>query len=837
MTLTNEIPQSSSSLQPQGWFCDGKTAQRWPVEVKVKPDALLIRVMGELRVNIWPLQGLNFQLDEGQLPAVIRAYKDGQRVDVTDPKYITILRKTPAARLTGKNFWNNLDAKEAFTWSAAVYVLLIALYFVWPLIADAIAPAIPERYIQATGDREMKFLSSHAHKCTAEDGQKTLNKIVARLAPDQVANGLTINLFDGSEINAYAVPPNRIIVMDGLVRNLSSGDEIVAVIAHEIGHIKAKHAARLITRNLGASLIATLVGVDQTVMLLSKAHSRDMEREADKLGLEMMQTQHISPAIMVDLFHEFAKIEQKQNNTGIMSLKLLSYLASHPLTSAREKMAQQAASAYKDPRTPTLTDSEWKSLQTMCDVQKLSRAQTKADLGDAKAQATVAARYLEGKGTPVNQTEAYRMAGQSAEGGDSGGEFLVAFMSLEGKAAPRDEKKALQYMTRSAEHGSATAQMYLGVMYRQGIGTVVDNAQADLWVMKATQQKAMLSEVQITSNMAAIEYNAAQKRFAATSLQDAEGMRLALHAAKMGYAKAQIMIATFYLGGKPSGMDKDSVAGFEWAMKAAQQDFGPAESLVAALYRNGIGVTASETDAATWDAKAVLHQPVVAKETIERWAGIPLASSLPLPPPLLSPVPPLAAPLQSSSLPEKLAPANSVAVSSIPVSSLVVSSSAVNSELLAKPPPALVRSERPLSQSYPDSLSVMTWASEAAKNILTLDYQNYAERMMQAKSYFTESGWPAFDAALADSKLIDALKSHKMGAVLTIDGTAEMVGEGLENGIYAWNLRMPVTLSFTGEQVPQPIKSILNLKVVRAPASHNEGGIGIQQWVIGSPKL
>ena len=137
----------------------------------------------------------------------------------------------------------------------------------------------------------------------------------------------------------------------------------------------------------------------------------------------------------------------------------------------------------------------------------------------------------------------------------------------------------------------------------------------------------------------------------------------------------------------------------------------------------------------------------------------------------------------------------------------------------------------PLSEAYRSQADVVTWAASTAQNVMRFDYNDYRARLQQVSSDFTPTGWDSFNKALKDSNIIDAIGARKLVLNLFINGAPEITSAGVRNGVYTWDLRMPVTIKFDGAEPPQPYSATLLLRVVRVSTLQNADGISIEQWV------
>jgi predicted Zn-dependent protease len=128
-----------------------------------------------------------------------------------------------------------------------------------------------------------------------------------------------VSLVRSRTVNAACLPGGKILVFSGLLDGLAlTDDEAAHVIGHEIAHALREHArtraAKNTLTNAGAIAIAVLVGggagdlVRQGGGILALKFSRDDEREADLLGLELAARAGYDPAASVTLWEKMSKV-------------------------------------------------------------------------------------------------------------------------------------------------------------------------------------------------------------------------------------------------------------------------------------------------------------------------------------------------------------------------------------------------------------------------------------------------------------------------------------------------------------------------------------------------
>lgn len=150
-------------------------------------------------------------------------------------------------------------------------------------------------------------------------------------------------------VNAFALPGGYLGVHLGLIAVVTSRDELASVMAHELSHVTQRHIARsveaqgrmtplvigsLILGALAASRSAQgtqalIVGGQAAAIQSQLSYSRDMEREADRIGFGVLSDAGYDPRGFVTMF---GKLQQA---AGVNDNGAYPYLRSHPLTTER----------------------------------------------------------------------------------------------------------------------------------------------------------------------------------------------------------------------------------------------------------------------------------------------------------------------------------------------------------------------------------------------------------------------------------------------------------------------------------------------------------------------
>jgi predicted Zn-dependent protease len=187
------------------------------------------------------------------------------------------------------------------------------------------------------------------------------------LAPEQDDRlAMKVILGRDREVNAFALPGGYMGVYLGLISIVESRDELASVLGHELSHITQRHISRQIANEgqqtplLVAAMIlgvlaaskspnaasALIVGGQAATMQNQLKFSRDMEREADRVGYGVMTQAGFDGAGFVTMFDKL-QLASRLNDNGAYP-----YLRSHPLTTERiaDMQAREQLKPAKPPR-------------------------------------------------------------------------------------------------------------------------------------------------------------------------------------------------------------------------------------------------------------------------------------------------------------------------------------------------------------------------------------------------------------------------------------------------------------------------------------------------------
>ena len=161
------------------------------------------------------------------------------------------------------------------------------------------------------------------------------------------------------------MPGGIIVVHTGLLRQAGSPGELAGVLAHEVQHVEQRHSLRQMITSLGwGALVAVTIG-DISAVAAMLAHqagtmyfSRDMEEEADRLGVQALQRARIRPDGMLTFF-------QKLGEENKDKAQAPGWISSHPQTAARVQRVTALIDATPCPACLPLGSSHWQVMKAV----------------------------------------------------------------------------------------------------------------------------------------------------------------------------------------------------------------------------------------------------------------------------------------------------------------------------------------------------------------------------------------------------------------------------------------------------------------------------------------
>ncbi len=355
-----------------GTYTDGHTARRHSVRATIGVDGLHIASDDGTIAEAWPFADLRL-VDEvyGGRPFRLKRRSDDARLTIADSGFLDRLR--PHAGLLRRKDLRNANMKmRAAGWIGATVAILAGFWFLLPLAAGPIASQVPLSWEEGLGRtvqrQALALMASGSHVCTESAGQQAIERLAQRLAAAKPSRyRFRVTVVDNKTVNAFAAPGGYIVVFRGLIDGSPGAEGLAGVMAHEMGHVIERHGMEGLVKALGLSFVmGALIGdtsaiagiaTDMTQSLVTSSFSRDAEREADRVAVEMLNRANISGRGFQAFFQTMARKE------GAEEESLGRYFASHPATGGRAQFVKDHATAAG----AAMPDAEWAAIRRMCD--------------------------------------------------------------------------------------------------------------------------------------------------------------------------------------------------------------------------------------------------------------------------------------------------------------------------------------------------------------------------------------------------------------------------------------------------------------------------------------
>jgi Zn-dependent protease with chaperone function len=342
----------------QADYFDGLSARHKPVLVRVAEHVKNISFDVDGETLIFDLVDLEVQAKLGASRRLIDL-PNGGRLEAQD---ISELEASISSNTSA--FWRGLHYLEnhlgwvLVSLITTVFAGWMFLQFVVPMLAEYVAKATPPAMEAKLGEQALEGLDSkYGYFSPSKVEQKRKESISVALKMLCLAMKdcpqYRLEFREGGLIgaNAFALPGGIMVVTDEIVSLSKNDTEIIAVLAHELGHVKQRHAFRQSLQGVLSGLIlaavtgdVSSVGSGLPAVLMQMRYSREHETEADMFALNALQKACLPPKAFADILLRLQnqvegneekpakKPRPKQSTDSVAEI-----LASHPDTQVRIK--------------------------------------------------------------------------------------------------------------------------------------------------------------------------------------------------------------------------------------------------------------------------------------------------------------------------------------------------------------------------------------------------------------------------------------------------------------------------------------------------------------------
>lgn len=231
--------------------------------------------------------------------------------------------------------------------------------------------AVSPKWEKQLGNQEYRKLLRHFQKDIlppSHRASRTVQRVGSRVGDAAVQfaarhnlqyfpkSSFTYTVVRSDMANAFVLPGNHVFIMTGLFRYVKDEDELAAIIGHEMAHNLARHAGEKMSESLAKNLLTQLmllldpsgalatIFLPATTLLRDLPHSRQMEMEADQIGVQLAAQACFDPQAAKRVFHSMKNNHGEQRQPP-------EFLSTHPAHESRiehlEKWLPDAQRLYQ----------------------------------------------------------------------------------------------------------------------------------------------------------------------------------------------------------------------------------------------------------------------------------------------------------------------------------------------------------------------------------------------------------------------------------------------------------------------------------------------------------
>lgn len=338
-------------LSIQAYYYDGKTAQRQLVTLIMVLDQLEIHA-NNFKV-IKKLNTVSISPRFGNAPRLLY-FKEGGHCEIND--HVIFDEWIITSPLKSNSILSKLE--NSWPYALVSFFIFVVLYisaYKWgvPYIANIAAHNISNAAAKLL-DTQL-LTTFHDYDLIEESWLNYKRKEVITEKFKKLQFGTEkpeydLKFFWSKKIgaNAFALPGGTIVITDQLIDLCRNDEEIIAVLLHELGHVKEKHSMRQLLQSTVVGLAIFLYLGDTSTLLtsaytilLENNYSREFELSADHYAAQILKNNNLSPTILGNILDKIDKsyIGEEKNEDKIN--QILGLFSTHPETSERiEKLTE-----------------------------------------------------------------------------------------------------------------------------------------------------------------------------------------------------------------------------------------------------------------------------------------------------------------------------------------------------------------------------------------------------------------------------------------------------------------------------------------------------------------
>jgi len=253
---------------------------------------------------------------------------------------------------------------------AGAAVIAAGVFFGAPAASGPLAERTPRDLEIQMGKNVAGQINLFMKPCGDDSDIAALSAVIAGMAEKGAAGfPITFQIVDVATPNAFALPGGQVMATRGLVEATAADQEaFLAVMAHELGHVRARDSLKAIYRNAGAGVVLDIVtggsgAAQQAVIVAGQLnqlrHTRQQETAADDAATEILVASGLDPSALARAFVAIlgAIPDAERDDDAPV------WASSHPDTDAR---IAKAASRKRRGGPAPLPAEDWARIAATC---------------------------------------------------------------------------------------------------------------------------------------------------------------------------------------------------------------------------------------------------------------------------------------------------------------------------------------------------------------------------------------------------------------------------------------------------------------------------------------
>lgn len=349
-----------------GRYFDGRTAAGHAVDAEFSAQGVTIRGAS---VNVtWAARDLRVADRDGREIRLKSTMDEAARLLVAASAEDQIWTVLPGL-LSGDGERRRMTALIAALVAGAAAVAGL-VFFGAPAASGPLAERTPKDLEIKMGENVAGQINLFLKPCGRTEDLAALSAVIDEMAvKGDVGFPIRFQIVRHGAPNAFALPGGQVMATTGLLDAVGEDQEaFLAVMAHELGHVRARDSLKAIYRNAGAGVVLDIVtggsgAAQQAVIIAGQLnqlrHTRKQETAADDAATEILLASNLDPAGLARAFDAIVGAAPD----GADESDLPDWASSHPDTKARIEKAKARA---KPGGAPPISAEAWAKLGTSC---------------------------------------------------------------------------------------------------------------------------------------------------------------------------------------------------------------------------------------------------------------------------------------------------------------------------------------------------------------------------------------------------------------------------------------------------------------------------------------